>query len=924
MKKFFKTFLALSLIGGVFTFTGCKDFGDDINSLDNRLTAVEGTVKDLKSKIEAGSVVTGVESVANGVKVTLSDGKSFVLTNGKDGANGADGKDGVNGTDGKDGVNGTDGKDGKNGSVVTIGENGNWFIDGVDTGMPSRGKDGANGADGKDGANGTDGKDGANGADGKDGADGADGADGIYYYPGANGYWIKVDPNKTPAEETETEYSWIAPDTVTAAWDEENGTLTLAGVEGSEKPIVINLTTVLRSLAFVPEVMAQGLGVIDFYSIYDINGKFAASNQPKVTYRLNPQNANVKGAEWSFINRNVTTKVAGDDNKLISIVSEEAGEKGGMVFELMAQADKLPADATAKGNQVLVALQAAVGGEEVVSDYAFVEKTDLKSFDIINKDKYSAKPSKVVNYYSVPAAADKLAETAVKTAVPLGAKENLTFVYNTSLDINKYLETYNDKVKKSLPEIYVYPTYKVQLVKMYKGADNLTDQQKFVALQEKDGAYTLSVNSEWLQNGGRAAIGRTPVLFVQSIVAGKVVAESYIKVAIVDEDYTEEDKGDRTYVTINGEFKYTEIDPENGEDMNLSWIAANADIFDVLGMSYDEFVANYNINDVDVSYKVGTAAFSNVAPAGVTYDASGLESPTATNAVIVNISNAVKENTSGTVKVTIPAKNNKLHYNVVVEFNYTVSHEHVWPAFNPDYLIGENIIQVKGKLNEDGTSWVMSSSMKEHFKNYLDKFEYEGNHTSFSFSLVEKPVQTGASIDGTDYTDQEIALTEKLEGKSKDYKVLMTSVLANGNKCTKEYIVRFVSPFKVVANPVILKTYQALPDKADLVNYFTVKDNDDKVVFEKGKVTKYGADTYKLKDASADSKGDFTFEYDVKTDASWGGRLKLDGSVLEWNNMGTDLQQDKETDYTVKAAVSNICIIKGEAKVTVLSTAHSK
>lgn len=894
MKKFFKTFLALSLMGGVFTFTGCKDFGDDINSLDNRLTAVEGTVKDLKSKIEAGSVVTGVESVANGVKVTLSDGKSFVLTNGKDGANGADGKDGVNGTDGKDGVNGTDGKDGKNGSVVTIGENGNWFIDGVDTGMPSRGKDGSDGADG---------------------SDGTDGVDGIYYYPGANGYWIKVDPNKTPAEETETEYSWIAPDTVTAAWDEENGTLTLAGVEGSEKPIVINLTTVLRSLAFVPKVMAQGLGVIEFYSIYDINGKFAASNQPKVTYRLNPQNANVKGAEWSFINRNVTTKVAGDDNKLISIVSKEAGEKGGMVFEIKAQADNLPVDATEKGDQVLVALQAAVGGEEVVSDYAFVEKTDLRSFDIINKAKYAAKPSSVVKYYSVPAVSDKLAETAVKTAVPLDAEKNLTFAYNETLDINKYLETYNEKVKTSLPEIYVYPSYKVQLVKKYLGTDGITDQQKFVTLDEEDGAYTLSVDSKWLSNSGKPAIGRTPVLFVQSIVAGKVVAESYIKVEIAKEaEQPEEPKGDKTFWETSAEFEYTEIDSEDGENMSLPWTDANSDIFDVLGVSYTEFVDNYDVKKVVVSY-------SDATHAGITVNAEGLEDPTSTNAVNVNINNKVKENTKGTVTVKIPANDNMKNVNVVIKFNYTVKHEHVWPAFNPDYLIGENIIQVKGKLNEDGTSWVMSSSMKEHFKNYLDKFEYEGNHTSFSFSLVEKPVQTGAEITGTDYTDQEIALTEPLKGESKDYKVLMTSVLANGNKCTKQYVVRFVSPFVVEAMPVTLKTYAATPDNADLIEYVSVKDRDGKVVYEDGEVTKYGADTYKL------VTGDFTMVYDVKTDASWGDRLYFTeegGTVLEWNNLGTDLQKDKETTYSVEATVSTLCVLDKEAKVTVLSTAHSK
>ena len=58
-------------------------------------------------------------NAAKGVKVTLSSGETFEITNG------------TNGADGKDGKDGSAGKDGKPGSVVTIGSDGYWCIDGV-------------------------------------------------------------------------------------------------------------------------------------------------------------------------------------------------------------------------------------------------------------------------------------------------------------------------------------------------------------------------------------------------------------------------------------------------------------------------------------------------------------------------------------------------------------------------------------------------------------------------------------------------------------------------------------------------------------------------------------------------------------------------------------------------------------------------
>ena len=99
-------FIGLGLLAGVSTFTSCQDYGDDIAKLEESVSALQKTVESLQSQMTAGSVITSVNPVTDGVQVTLSNGQTFTITNGKDGATGATGaagKDGATWTIGSDG-----------------------------------------------------------------------------------------------------------------------------------------------------------------------------------------------------------------------------------------------------------------------------------------------------------------------------------------------------------------------------------------------------------------------------------------------------------------------------------------------------------------------------------------------------------------------------------------------------------------------------------------------------------------------------------------------------------------------------------------------------------------------------------------------------------------------------------------------------
>ena len=117
------------MVSSTGTFVSCKDYDDDIDGLNSRVDGIESQIKDLEAKINAAKWITSVTPATGGFTVAFSDGSSYTITNGKDGAAG---------------------EAGAAGTEWTISEDGFWVCNGEKTTVKAVGQDGAQGEAGKD------------------------------------------------------------------------------------------------------------------------------------------------------------------------------------------------------------------------------------------------------------------------------------------------------------------------------------------------------------------------------------------------------------------------------------------------------------------------------------------------------------------------------------------------------------------------------------------------------------------------------------------------------------------------------------------------------------------------------------------------------------------------------------------------------
>ena len=75
MKKVFKMVTALTLVCGAFAFTGCTDYEEDINSINNRLDELEGgQIASINEQISSLSdAVDGANDLISSLDGTVDD-----------------------------------------------------------------------------------------------------------------------------------------------------------------------------------------------------------------------------------------------------------------------------------------------------------------------------------------------------------------------------------------------------------------------------------------------------------------------------------------------------------------------------------------------------------------------------------------------------------------------------------------------------------------------------------------------------------------------------------------------------------------------------------------------------------------------------------------------------------------------------------
>lgn len=830
---------SLLLTGGM--VTSCSDYDDDINSLTGRVDALEKTVADLKTAIEGGSVITNVQSTANGVTVTLSDGSTFEIKNG------------------------TNGTPGTVIDIKTVDGVEYWFLDNNNTGYPVKG------------------------------AKGDDGKDGIYYAPNATtGTWWKYDPNVENDEGTDTKISYVAGGTVTAVYDKENGVLTLKNVDGVEDGTLVLpfYTKGLQSIAFIPEYYDtdMGMGVIDFYTISK-NSKVLTSTNAIVNYRLNPNNANINDVTFDFIDRVVVTRAEDDAYQLLSIVGEPERQAGGEIT-ITAKSNKSLEDLKSQSEEkkAIVALRAqkTEDGEtsEIVSDYATVNVVNLTKFAIINKADYA---KETVTPY-VTTENEVKAQQTIDGTIEYNSENKST----SQLDLLTLVETYEtEKAKKTFNELAVAHTYKFTALD-YTPVDN-TNQKQFIEFVNDN---TVQINKNWLSNG-IAAVGKTPIIKVETLVEGEVVATAYIKLQIVQKDRTDKN------IEINlGDIQYTSIDPTYM--YALPWERMTQEVLDELGLTNETFGEKYNIPVMTATdYEIEAYHWSQGEELG-------------TNICYIKLNQKCKTGEQKVVIIYEP-KDNKAYPVINITFTYNLIHTQSLPVLNGDYQAEDGAILVKGRL--EGEQWKMISEVKEHFENYLANWTLPKYHSYPKLSIVvDGTNEKGVTLAGTDIRDQIIYLDEALTVDTKDVKVLLTSTMDNGEVCTKEYVVRFLRPYKVELGDVTLNTLTSEADTEDLRDYIVIKDREGKVLYEKQKFTEEAISTYKL------NKSGMTFKFNLIKDASFGDKLDIldNGYTISWDNGGNDLQKEKTASYKVIVTVPDIAECSAEGNITVLPTADSK
>ena len=587
-RKYFSALLMGALtIASVSTFTSCKDYDDDISSLQSQIDKLNEMVSKIQGQIDKGAILTGVSPVENGVKLTLSNGDSYTITNGKDGAKGADGAAGAPGTPGKDA------------DIWKIGDDGYWYKNETKTDWKAVGTDGAAGAAGTAGTAGKDGK---------------------YYVPNpqTGTFFVYGDGDK---DAYDSGVSYLASGIITATWTKD--VLTLNGVKNEAgEQIVINLTTDLKALVFSPEYYYQGIEAFEM-ATYKFKPKTVKAVDPDEDYKtdapttaatffnyapdmtasyfLNPANAKVedKAELFSFISADKEYTRATGAKRDFRVEKVDLSKSGMVTVHTKYNGDAVKS--IAADNQVTVlALQYKGVNGTVTSDFAAVRATAYTDLQL--------------NLASVPHDCNHLYGTAMD-AINHDAQANLKYNDDKGIDLRELINTdrvyqggtcqgWDKNAKEDLVKQAGFK-YSFELVGYHKGL-NETSQSAHAAIAA-DG-YTMRAQ---MPEGGKqqpygysaekannlqnpATMNREPLVRVilTDTVNNKIASVGYLKFKITNKD-TQDQQQVFPMATVTTPYTI-DCGDENVMKQNLKWFDIEEQIIAKLSLSKTQFETTYD------------------------------------------------------------------------------------------------------------------------------------------------------------------------------------------------------------------------------------------------------------------------------------------------------------------------------------------
>ena len=587
-RKYFSALLMGALtIASVSTFTSCKDYDDDISSLQSQIDKLNEMVSKIQGQIDKGAILTGVSPVENGVKLTLSNGDSYTITNGKDGAKGADGAAGAPGTPGKDA------------DIWKIGDDGYWYKNETKTDWKAVGTDGAAGAAGTAGTAGKDGK---------------------YYVPNpqTGTFFVYGDGDK---DAYDSGVSYLASGIITATWSKD--VLTLNGVKNEAgEQIVINLTTDLKALVFSPEYYYQGIEAFEM-ATYKFKPKTVETVDPDGNYKtdapttasaffnyapdmtasyfLNPANAKVedKAELFSFISADKKYTRATGAKRDFRVEKVDLSKSGMVTVHTKYNGDAVKS--IAADNQVTVlALQYKGVNGTVTSDFAAVRATAYTDLQL--------------NLASVPHACNHLYGTAME-AINHAAQANLKYNDDKGIDLRELINTdrvyqggtcqgWDKNAKEDLVKQAGFK-YSFELVGYHEGT-NKTSQSAHAAIAA-DG-YTMRAQ---MPEGGKqqpygysaekannlqnpATMNREPLVRVilTDTVNNKIASVGYLKFKITNKD-TQDQQQVFPMATVTTPYTI-DCGDENVMKQDLKWFDIEEQIIAQLSLSKTQFETTYD------------------------------------------------------------------------------------------------------------------------------------------------------------------------------------------------------------------------------------------------------------------------------------------------------------------------------------------